>query len=544
MSKSMSESASENRKFAAIDIGTNSFHLVVVEVDEKGRYEILTREKEAVRLGSGAADMDFLTPEAMSRGVETLNNLIKLARSLGAEVRAVATSAVREANNRKYFLRRVEEECDLKVEVAPGQEEARLIYLGILQALPVYDNRILMMDIGGGSTEYLLGRGGVVEYSTSLKLGAIRLTERFFKSEPIRRSHIIEARKYVQVALARVEQEVRQGGYEIAVGSSGTIDTLAEMIRLQSPEHKDEELQDNESGFTAKQLDRIVNRIFACETREERRKLDGLDDKRADIILGGAIVLQESFRVLGVKKMLFSPFALREGIIFDTLEKLNLRKRLSPDIRRFSVEQMAENFSKKGLSGVIPGRHIAKLALNILEELRKLNIVPDLSFNDAFLLECGGILHNVGLLIAHSAHHKHGYYIIKNSEMLTGFNKREIDMIALLARYHRKATPSQKHLEYMKLPEKYRKKLNILGAILRIAIGLDRGGQARVARVDLVREDLKIVFNLQPALNSLNNPEDITLELWAARMKADWLEKVLNYETEFNLKLQAPAEAP
>ena len=168
------------RPIAAMDLGTNSFHLAVVQPDDQGRFEILSTEKEAVRLGSGGGDLNLILPDAMERGLTVLKRFTAISRSMNADIRAVATSAVREAKNSAEFLERVKKECGLDVEVIPGKEEARLIYLGILQCLPVYDKRVLTIDIGGGSTEYLVGKSGIPEFAVSLKLGAIRLKDRFF----------------------------------------------------------------------------------------------------------------------------------------------------------------------------------------------------------------------------------------------------------------------------------------------------------------------------------------------------------------------------
>ncbi|MBL8020824.1 MAG: exopolyphosphatase, partial [Leptospirales bacterium] len=196
------------KPIAAMDLGTNSFHLVVVQPDSQGRFEILSTEKEAVRLGSGGGDLDLILPDAMERGLVALKRFTAISRSMQAEIRAVATSAVREAKNSAEFLRQVKRECDLDVEVILGKEEARLIYLGILQCLPVYDKRVLTIDIGGGSTEYLIGKSGVPEFANSLKLGAIRLKDRFFEKGQVSERRIAECRQFIQIALTGVREEV------------------------------------------------------------------------------------------------------------------------------------------------------------------------------------------------------------------------------------------------------------------------------------------------------------------------------------------------
>src|SRR5512138_689145 len=188
-----------NPRLAAVDIGTNSFHLIIAEADiESGSFKILGREKEIVRLGSGSTDMKYLSPEAITRGIETLKLFKGLADSAEAPLRAIATSAVREASNQYEFIRKAWNEAGVKIEVASGYEEARFIYLGVLQALQVFDKQILLIDIGGGSTEFLIGQKREILYDNSLKLGAIRFTQKFFEPDKIESKEIKECRKYIQ----------------------------------------------------------------------------------------------------------------------------------------------------------------------------------------------------------------------------------------------------------------------------------------------------------------------------------------------------------
>src|SRR3954470_18249599 len=208
---------------AAIDIGTNSFHLVVARPTGNSRFEVLDREKEVVRLGSGSGDMKRLAPEAIERGIDALARFKQVADSRDAHVYAVATSAVREAENRQEFVRRAQEEAGVHVAVISGAEEARLIRLGALQAVPAFDQRHLLVDIGGGSTEFVIGEGDVVLGARSLKLGAIRLTERFQLEGAVKRKTVDEARQFIRSYLAPVARMVNAFGFEIAIGSSGTI---------------------------------------------------------------------------------------------------------------------------------------------------------------------------------------------------------------------------------------------------------------------------------------------------------------------------------
>lgn len=519
----------EPEYLAAVDIGTNSFHMAIVRPGERGNFEIITREKEAVRLASGSGDLESISPEAMERGLQVLGRFAALARSHDAPLKAVATSAVREAPNGPEFVRRAFEEFGVRTDVISGVEEARLIYRGVLGALPVRDKRILMVDIGGGSTEFLIGLEGRPLYANSLKLGAIRLTERFFPGGEIRRGALSAARQFIRVALTGVRHEIRKREFELAVGCSGTVETLLDMIRG--------ELNGTniENTFTDDQLYTIVEKLSALDTPRKRVQLPGLDERRADIIVGGAVLLAEIFRSLKIKSMQVSPYALREGIIFDQLYR---RGKLpepaadatgGQDLRRSSTLALIDRMRP------YPGREqlaqCARLAGLIFEQLRAAGLSPEMDEGDALLLETGTMLHNIGQVIAHSAHHKHGYYIIKHTDLLLGFAPREIEIIALLARYHRKADPNRKHAEFAALSEPDQDRLNRLAGILRIAISLNRTGKSLIEDIRLEATETTLRFRLQPVAGA--GPAQLEVDLWAADLKKGLFERAFARGAEF-----------
>jgi exopolyphosphatase/guanosine-5'-triphosphate,3'-diphosphate pyrophosphatase len=509
---------------AAVDIGTNSVHLVVAQPIGTGRFEILDREKESVRLGSGSGDMKTLAPDAIERGVDALTRFAHIAQRFGAPIRAVATSAVREAENRADFLDRVESETGIEIEVISGVEEARLIHLGVLQAVPVLDRRVLVIDIGGGSTEFVVGEGGEVLDALSLKLGHIRLTERFFGDEPVRKRQVTECRQYVRAYLAQVSRAVDRHGFEVAVGSSGTVVNLAEMVRAASGDAPLKTV--NNFRFTDGELSAVVDSLFAARTAARRRAVPGLDPDRADVILGGSLILAEAFDVLAIPEMRVSDYALREGVLLDALAR---RERHSPggddqlgDLRRRSVEHLA---------AIAPGErahaeHATRLALSLFDATTELH-----GLGQAYeeLLEAAGRLANVGLFISHSGHHQHSYYIIRNSDLLVGFTDHEIEIIALVARYHRKSTPKARHPEFARLSEADQHAVRVLAGFLRIAIALDRGRQGIVkeVRVRTARPRSgpgKLVIQVDAG------DEDPSLELYTADQRKGLLEEAIGVE--------------
>jgi len=507
-------------RLAAIDIGTNSFHLIIAEVDTNtGKFNILGREKENVRLGSGSTDMKHLGKDAMDRGIEALKKFAALADSAGAPVRAIATSAVREAVNQHEFIMRARVEAEIRVEVASGIEEARYIYLGILQSVPVFDKSVLMIDIGGGSTEFLIGKGRDIYYDNSLKLGAIRLTERFFGEKETESKSVKRCREYIKGFMTPVTRESGKFNFEIAVGSSGTITNIANIINVKKGGEPDAKL--NNFVFTKDELNGAVSEILEAKNLKQRLKIPGLDPERADILPAGAILLEQIFKELKIKEMMISEFALREGILLDTIEKEFIVKdkdHLS-NIRYNSVMHLAENFRIEKEHSA----HVTMLALKIFDETKKLH---KLGGAEREYLEAAAILHEVGCFVSHSQHHRHSYYIIRNSDM-PGFTENEKEIIANAARYHRKSHPKLKHPDYAKLTGDEQLVVRKLAAILRIADGLDRSHTSSIKELKISLEENKIIF--EPS----GNPENIELEIWGAESKKKLFEEVFGVEVEF-----------
>ncbi len=497
---------------AALDIGTNSFHLVVARLLDNG-YEVVTREKETVRLGHGGGDMKEMSADAMDRGISSLRRMQRIAASHGATVRAVATSAVREAENADVFLTRAKREAKIDIEVISGLEEARLIHLGVLQAVPVFDQRVLLVDIGGGSTEVLVGERGETLAARSFKLGAVRLTDRFFPGGATSSESVSECRSYTRSILATFEREVEDLGFDVAVVSSGTAETIARMVHAA---RDDTDLHTfNRFEFTVTELQSIVEALAKKKSSEDRRSIPGLDPTRADIIVAGALVLESIADIYGIKSFVFSEAALREGVLLDTIARLqggalhHLR-----DVSRRSIRALAERCD----DDLTHSAHVAALALQLFDATES---VHGLSTDAREYLEAGALLANVGLVISHSKHHLHSYYVIRNSE-LTGLTDAEIEIIAQIARYHRKSAPKVSHAEFARLSPDDQRLVKTLAGILRVAIGLDRSHDGRVrSLMAQVRRD-RLVIEAESKRN-----KEISLELYTANERSDLLEEVL-----------------
>jgi exopolyphosphatase/guanosine-5'-triphosphate,3'-diphosphate pyrophosphatase len=305
---------------AAIDMGTNSFHLIIVQVKSDGTFKIIDREREVIRLGSHKGrEFTWISEGEMEKALDVLKDFGKIARFYKADVRAIATSAIREAKNKSEFIDRVFEEIGITVEAVDGKTEAELIYLGVQNALDVFDKRILCVDIGGGSTEFLLGENGNSEFSESIKIGAVRLSKMFFPDFHLTESGIDMCRQYIKDKLDTNSYLHPNHSFEMAIGSSGTIVAAASIISFR----RNAKFKKTMNGFTfsAEEIFELTSDVLKCESPVDRLFIEGMEIKRADIIPAGLLILCEVFNKFNLNEMTVSENALREGIIIDTIMK-------------------------------------------------------------------------------------------------------------------------------------------------------------------------------------------------------------------------------
>ncbi|HLI56256.1 MAG TPA: Ppx/GppA phosphatase family protein, partial [Actinomycetota bacterium] len=430
-----------------------------------------------------------------------------------------ATSAVREAKNRGKFLRRAANEARVNVDVISGVEEARLIHLGMLQAVPAYDRQLFGCDIGGGSTELLIGRMGEMLAARSMKLGAIRLTERFFSGERAGADAIESCRRHVRATLSSFSPEVRRLGFDVAIGSSGTIGALCSMAVARRGDPAPRTW--NNFELTRAEFDTVLKSLIKAPTVAARAKLPGVDARRADILLAGALILEQVFEEFRIPTMQYSDYALREGVLLDAWRRRHggSLHHLS-DLRRRSVVRLAEVMDEDQEHSVT----VARLALDLFDETAGLHGLGD---DAREYLEAAALLCNIGLFVSHAGHHRHTYYLIRNSEHLTGFTDREIELIALIARYHRKGPPRSAHPEFAALSKGDQGLVRCCAGLLRVAIGLDRTHNAKVARVDVVQNDGRLTVEAVP-----RDGQDLGLELFSASQRTDLLAEALAVEVD------------
>ena len=314
----------QSKNFAAVDIGTNSFHLIIVKVEENGSLTVLDREKDVIRLGSQKGnELSHISDEEVEMGIVILKKFKKLADFYHAELHAVATSAVREAENRQDFLDKVLKETKIKIEIIDGRKEAEYIYKGVRKALPYKDKRLLCLDIGGGSTEYILGNDEKIIYGESIKVGAVRLSKKFFPDYILTGEGVLRCKEYIERQIKANNKINFNEKFDIAIGASGTILAVAGMIQYRRHRLKNKTL--NGLIFTKEELEKLTNEILERKTPDERINIEGMEYKRADIIPAGLLILQKSFELFNINEMTISEYALREGVVLSMLEKSNIK---------------------------------------------------------------------------------------------------------------------------------------------------------------------------------------------------------------------------
>lgn len=307
-------------RIAAIDMGTNSFHLVIVEMKKDGSFIFIDREREVIRLGSQKGkDLSFISEEETERAVKILTDFVKLAKHYNAKVRAISTSAVREAKNQKEFVDTILNKTGVTVEVIDGRTEARLIFLGIKNALPIDNKKVLCVDIGGGSTEFIYAVNGKINFAESVKIGAVRLSKLFFPDYIITDESVKQCSDYVEKQILNNKNIITNVDIDFGVGSSGTVDTIYNLSQAKRVHEKN--YPSNGYIFSKEEFEKHYYTIINLRTSAERAFIPGMEAKRADIIPAGMIILKKIFELFKIQNMVISDYALREGIVLDTAGK-------------------------------------------------------------------------------------------------------------------------------------------------------------------------------------------------------------------------------
>jgi exopolyphosphatase/guanosine-5'-triphosphate,3'-diphosphate pyrophosphatase len=509
-------------RIAAIDVGSNSIHMVVAQVESDGRFRVLDRAKEAVRLGHRTLTNGRLSRETMDAGVRTLTAFRTLAeRQDVTRFKAVATSAVREASNGGDFIQRVRDEVGLRLKVIPGREEARLIYLGVRQAVDLRGEATLIVDVGGGSVELILSEDANAEELHSLKVGVARLSEKFLSSDPPKAKELNDLQAYVAAQLDPILRGFAARDVRRVVVTSGTMLNLIAIAAYQRGEAPDGHL--HHFAVTPEEISR-VRRILCKADRQERLRVKGLDAKRVDTIVAGACLADHILEQLTAKEVIACTWALREGVLLDFIARhrtgIAETERFG-DPRRRSVARFMRHLGDSGSHG----EHVARLALQLYDQLNGEFTVPGEARE---WLEYAALLHDVGHHIDHKNHQHHSYYLIKNGELL-GFRRDELEIIGQTVRYHCKGAPKDADEEFRALSGSERQTVRVLSAVLRVADGLDRSHYSVVRGVTAVPRNGRLLLQLDTA------GDDAELEIWEARRRAEPLQKLLGVDVDLRV---------
>jgi exopolyphosphatase/guanosine-5'-triphosphate,3'-diphosphate pyrophosphatase len=500
-------------RLAAIDIGTNSIHMIVVRVREDLSFEVVDREKAMVRLGAGGLDGKALTAEATSGALRALTTFKRIADSHKVDtILAAATSATREAPNGGEFLARIESQTGIRPRVIAGQEEARLIHMAATYGVNVGASRAVVIDIGGGSVELTLGDAASLRLARSVKLGVIRLTQAYVKSDPLSGRDERRLAKHVRQNIDNICKQIVAAGFDRVIGTSGTIMSLGTMAVAAARGAVPTELRN--LRVPAKHIRRLRRQVVELDDKE-RLALPGLDPRRADLTVAGAVLLDTILQRLGADDLTLCDLALREGLVLDYIrrhQKEIVHIEQIPDVRRRSVLELAERCNYHADHA----RHIVNLSLALFDQTRALHGLAD---REREWLEYAALMHDIGSHISFGRHHRHSYYLITNGD-LRGFQPEEIEIMALVARYHRRSTPKPEHEEYARLPNNRRRTVRILSAILRVAENLDRSHSQVIS--GLAVRTKKDTIRLE-----LTASGDAELEMWATGRHVQPFEQVV-----------------
>ncbi|TSK08942.1 MAG: Ppx/GppA family phosphatase [Geobacter sp.] len=493
-------------RLAAIDIGTNSIRSIVIETSGNGKYRILDDEKVLARLGEGLHQTGAIAPAAWERAIEALSRQKKIIDGYKVSaIDAVATSAVRKASNGAELVRAIKKSTGLEIEVVSGEEEAELAALSAQHNFELEGVRHLIFDIGGGSLELISALGTHTEEMLSLELGAVFLTESFLKSDPVLGTEHQKLRKHIRKSL-RTAYTGERSGMQCLVGSGGAVTSIAAMIAAARKEKFD-----SLHGYELLRSEVVhLLAMLARKSDKERRAIPGLNPERSDIIVAGVTVVDELMDFFQVNHLKVNERGIREGLILRGLRRRNLL----PEKKRRSWRDSALEFAHSCHIDEGHAEHVARLSLQLFKAL-----APRYGWGpkEMRLLDAAAIMHDVGYFISYSSHHKHSYHLIRHADLF-GFTPRERELMANIARYHRKSVPKKKHEEFTRLSPDDQLLVARLGGILRLCDGLDRRRNAVVRGVDcaLTQDTLEL---------TLNGDEEMSVELYGAKAKSDLLQE-------------------
>ena len=491
---SISPPLQDGDQFAAVDIGSNSFHMIVARYTQ-GQLRVVDRLRETVRMADGLDGKGGLSAEARQRGLECLARFGQRIRDIPSlRVRALATNTVRQLSSPQNFLVPAETALGHAIEVVSGREEARLIYLGVAHAQPPKPGQLrLVIDIGGGSTEFIIGRGFEHIERESLQVGCIASTRRFFPGGKLSKKRWKEALTEIGVEFQQFAGLYRALGWHESLGSSGTHKAIGEICAA---------MKLTKGAITAEALPQLRDRLLMADSID-KIDLPGLSNDRRPIIAGGVLVLEAAFEALGLQRLIVSKAAMREGILYDMLGRGG-----DNDPREASVASLTRRY---GIDEIQAAR-VEGTAMRLFEQVAESWSLDD---DDARQLGWAARLHEIGLAVAHSQYHVHGAYLLEHSD-IAGFSRQEQQVLAALVRTHRRGIPKS---AFDPIPDRLMLSARRKAALLRLSVLLHRAQDAEpIPKLELAAkgEQLDLVVSrrwieARPLLRTdlASEPEDM-----------------------------------
>ena len=515
-------------KLAAIDIGTNSIHMIIAEVTSHNSFDILDREKEMAKLGVGVFASNHISDRAFKVGLETIDRYVQLADKLDVdEIITAATSAIREAHNGEAFLNEVVARTNLRPRIISGKEEARLIFLAVRNSIALEQERALVLDIGGGSTEAVIGDRNKIWFKDSMPLGVLRLLDMFEDkgSVGVEGRSVLEA--HIGFVAKQIFDKIHRIGFDRVIGTSGTIRTMGEAAHIAAGGESLHSV--NAQVVPLEDIAKLTQKLLKMEL-EERAEVAEISDKRADAIHLGGVLLVQLLEMAKVPEITLCDASLREGMILDYIERHSQEVVSFPEPENLRVRKAA-HLVYKYESDWEENSHVANLALQIFDQTQEIHEYGDF---EREILEFAALLHDIGQFISFRKHHKNSRYILKQTDP-RGFTDEEMLLIGHLVRYHCKAEPSKKHKKFKQLDKPHRHIVKLLSGILRIAVALNKTKNRRVEQIACRVSPENLEINVSGA-------ENLEVEIWAAQRSRHVLAKVLNRQVKIQKLLSSEFE--
>jgi exopolyphosphatase / guanosine-5'-triphosphate,3'-diphosphate pyrophosphatase len=490
---------------AAIDVGSNALRLVIADVDADRHITTLEYVREPVRLGEDVFAGGTISDASIERASEAFRKFRDLIDKHGAKwVRAVSTSACREALNRELFLDRIAQSSEIDLTVIGEEEEARLIYLAVADRVPLKGKVAMLVDIGGGSTEVTLVSAGQILATESFKMGSVRLLQLLRDSKRGEREFHQLLREYLDSTQRKIKKELGKEPIDLCIGTGGNIEALGDLRR-------DLLKRDRDSHLSVDDLDDLVKRLQSLSYEERVREL-GLRPDRADVIVPASMILQKVVKQAGVREVVIPRVGLKDGLLIDMVQELYGEKRAaSRDLVLSSAHQLGAKYQFDEPHG----KTVAHLAVSLFDQTKQLH---GCSAEHRLLLEVAALLHDIGNFVNMRDHHKHSQYLLMATQLI-GLTQSQQSLVANIARYHRKSMPKIQHDSYRALSGKERVLVAKLAAILRLADAMDNEHGSRVKTIETTYKKPNLTIRLE-------GEGDLLLEKWALTKKAEMFEEV------------------